>query len=56
LLKNNFIRIINHNALSSIQNLQELAYCKWHNSFDHNTSNCNLFRRVIDWDFLKLNR
>jgi hypothetical protein len=47
LLKNNFIRIINHNALPSIQNLEELTYCKWHNSFDHNTSNCNVFRRVI---------
>jgi hypothetical protein len=44
LLKNNFIRIIDHNALSSIQNLKELTYCKWHNSSDHNTSNCNVFR------------
>jgi hypothetical protein len=47
LLKNNFIRIIDHSALSSIQNLEELTYCKWHNSSDHNTSNCNVFRRVI---------
>jgi hypothetical protein len=28
LLKNNFIRIINHNVLPSIQNLEELTYCK----------------------------
>jgi hypothetical protein len=47
LLNNNFIRIIDHNALPSIQNLKELTYCKWHNSSDHNTSNCNVFRRVI---------
>jgi hypothetical protein len=47
LLKNNFIRIIDHNALPSFQNLEELIYCKWHNSSDHNTSNCNVFRRVI---------
>jgi hypothetical protein len=47
LLKNNFIRIINHNALPSIQNLKELTYCKWHNSSDHNTSNCNVFHQVI---------
>jgi hypothetical protein len=47
LLKNNFNRIIDHNALPSIQNLEELTYCKWHNSFDQNTSNCNVFRRVI---------
>jgi hypothetical protein len=47
LLKNNFIRIIDHNALPSIQNLEELTYCKWHNSSYHNTSNCNVFHRVI---------
>jgi hypothetical protein len=41
---NNFIRIIDHNALPFIRNLEELTYCKWHNSFDHNTSNCNIFR------------
>jgi hypothetical protein len=47
LLENNFIRIIDHSALPSIQNLEELTYCKWHNLSDHNTSNCNVFRRVI---------
>jgi hypothetical protein len=47
LLKNNFIRIIDHNVLLSIQHLEDLTYCKWHNSFDHNTSNCNIFRRMI---------
>jgi hypothetical protein len=47
LLKNNFIRIIDHNALPYIQNLEELTYCKWNNSFDHNTFNCNVFHRVI---------
>jgi hypothetical protein len=47
LLENNFIRIIDHNAFPSIQNLEELTYCKWHNSFDHNTSNCNMFHRLI---------
>jgi hypothetical protein len=47
LLKNNFIRINDHNALPSIRNLEELTYCKWHNSSNHNTSNCNMFCRVI---------
>jgi hypothetical protein len=47
LLKNNFIRIIDHNALPYVKNLEELTYCKWHNSSNHNTSNCNMFRRVI---------
>jgi hypothetical protein len=44
LLKNNFIRTIDHNALPSVKNLEELTYCKWHDSSDHNTSNCNVFR------------
>ena len=35
LLKNNFIRIIDHNALPSVKNLEEITYCKWHNSSDH---------------------
>jgi len=47
LLKNNFSRIIDHNALPSIQNLEELTYYKWHNSSDHNTSHFNVFRRLI---------
>jgi hypothetical protein len=47
LLKNNFIRIIDHNALPSIQNLEELTYSKWHNSSNHSTSNCNVLGRVI---------
>jgi hypothetical protein len=47
LLKNNFIRIIDHNALAFIQNLEELTYYNCHNSSDHNTSNCNIFCRVI---------
>jgi hypothetical protein len=47
LLKNSFIKIIDYNALPSIQNLEELTYCKWHNSFNHNTSSCNMFHRVI---------
>ena len=47
LLQNNFIRIIDHKALPSPQKLEELTYCKWHNSFNHNTSNCNMFSRVV---------
>jgi hypothetical protein len=47
LLNNDFIRIIDHNGLSSIQNLQKLTYFKWHNSSYHNTSNCNMFCQVI---------
>jgi len=50
LLKNNFIRIIDHNALPSIRNLEELTYCKWCISFDHNTCNCNMFCHEIQSD------
>jgi hypothetical protein len=48
LLKNNFIRIIDYNALPSIESLEELTYCKWHNSSNLNTPNCNMFRQVIE--------
>ena len=27
--------------------LKKHAYCKWHNSFSHTTSDCNVFRRQI---------
>ena len=47
LLKNNFITIIDHNDLPLTQNLEELTYCKWHNSYDHNTCDCNMFRCII---------
>ena len=47
LLKNNFIRIIDHITLPSPQNLEKLTHCKWYNSFDHNTFNYNIFHRVI---------
>jgi hypothetical protein len=47
LLKNNFIRIIDHNDLPFIENLEELTYYRWHNSSDHDTANCNMFRQVI---------
>ena len=47
LLTNNFIRIIDHNALPSTQNLDIITYCKWHNSSNHNTSDCIVFHRVI---------
>jgi hypothetical protein len=34
-------------VICHIQNLEELTYYKWHNFSDHNTSNCNVFRRLI---------
>jgi hypothetical protein len=47
LLNNNFIRLNDHKVLPSIQNLEELTHYKWHDSFDHSTSNCNMFCQVI---------
>jgi hypothetical protein len=43
LLENNVIRLNDHKVLFSIQNPEGLTSSKWHNSFDHNTSNCNMF-------------
>jgi hypothetical protein len=33
------------NRLSSSKELGKCAYCKWHDSFSHNTCDCNVFRR-----------
>jgi len=33
--------------LCHVSKLRRSYILKWHNSFDHNTSNCNVFRRVI---------
>ena len=27
--------------------IQNLRYCKWHNSYSHYTNNCTIFRNVI---------
>jgi len=37
----------------SPQSLEVKTYCKLHNSFDHNTSDCNLFRQLIQSDISK---
>ena len=47
LLEHNLIRIVDHRVMPSPQSLEVETYCKLHNSFDHNTSNCNMFRRLI---------
>jgi hypothetical protein len=30
-----------------VQELRGKPYCKWHNSFTHNTKDCNVFRRQV---------
>ena len=47
LLENNFIKISDHKVSSSPLELEDQKYCKWHNSFDHNTCDCNNFRQFI---------
>jgi hypothetical protein len=44
LLKNGYIKLL---VMPSLQDLKERVYCKWHNSFDHCTSDCNTFRHKI---------
>ncbi len=33
--------------MPSLPDLEERIHCKWHNSFDHCTSDCNIFRQKI---------
>jgi hypothetical protein len=47
LLENNFIKLFDHKVSPSPLELEDKKYCKWHNSFNHNTSVCNIFRQFI---------
>jgi hypothetical protein len=47
LLENNFIKLSYHTVSPSPLELKERKYCKWHNSFNHNTSDCNIFHQFI---------
>jgi hypothetical protein len=47
LLENNFIKLFDHKVSPSPAELEDKQYCKWHNSFIHNTSDCNIFRQFI---------
>jgi hypothetical protein len=47
LLENNFIKLFDHKVSPSSLELEDKKYFKWHNSFNHNTSDCNIFRQFI---------
>ena len=47
LLEKNFVKPFDHKVLLSSLDAKEQEYCKWHNSFDHNTHNCNMFHQII---------
>jgi hypothetical protein len=48
-LENSFIKLYYHKVSLSPLELEDRKYCKWHNSFDHNTSDCNIFLQFIQW-------
>lgn len=50
LLKNNYIRILDHHVKPSIQGRM---YCKWHDSFKHSFEDCNMFRQIVKSDIDK---
>jgi hypothetical protein len=43
LIDKNFIKPFHHKVLLSSLDAKGQEYCKWHNSFDHGTQNCNMF-------------
>ena len=47
LLKKYYIKLLDHYVMPSLLDLEERIYCKWHNSFEHCTSDCNIFRQKI---------
>ena len=47
LLEKNFVKPFDHKVLLSSLDAKEQEYCKWHNSFDHSTQKCNMFRQII---------
>jgi vacuolar-type H+-ATPase subunit C/Vma6 len=47
LLENNFIKLFDHKVSQSPLELEDKKYYKWHNSFNHNSSDCNIFRQFI---------
>src|ERR1041385_1430324 len=44
LLKNDYIRILDHHVKPSIQGRM---YCKLHDSFKHNFEDCDMFRQIV---------
>jgi hypothetical protein len=46
-LENNFIKLFDHKVSPSPPELEDRKCCKWYNSFNHNTSACNIFGQFI---------
>jgi hypothetical protein len=45
LLKNDNVKLTH--TIPPLDELKRHVYCKWHNSFSHDTNDCNVFRRHI---------
>lgn len=47
LLKDQQIRLMDGHKIPSADEIQDKKYCKWHNSYSHNASNCLVFQQAI---------
>jgi hypothetical protein len=47
LLKGRVIRLTEGHVIPSADQLAKKKYCKWHDSYSHNTNECNYFRRQV---------
>ena len=47
LLKDKQIKLLDGHKIPSQEELKGKRYCKWHNSYNHATINCMVFRRAI---------
>ena len=44
LLKDHQIRLMDGHKIPSANEIKDKKYCKWHNSYSHNTANCLVFQ------------
>ena len=47
LVKDKWIKLLEGHKLPLADQIQNLKYCKWHNSYSHYMNNCTVFRNVI---------
>lgn len=47
LLQEGRIKFSPNHTISSVEELKNRKYCKWHNALSHNTNKCKVFRQQI---------
>ena len=47
LVKDRHIKLPKGHKLPPIDQIQNMKYCKWHNSYSHYMNNCTIFRNMI---------